>query len=126
MNDIAKLFPSKYLKPEDLAGSEVTVTIANVAVEEIGQSKDRKALLALVGITKWFVLNKTNVNAIGKLHGPNFAGWIGKQIVLYRTTTSFGGETVDCIRVKAPPAGGAPPAAAPAPPAPAAPAKAAR
>jgi hypothetical protein len=59
MNDVEKLYPSKYLKPADLAGSEVMVTIANVTVEEIGQPKERRALLSFVGYEKRLVMNKT-------------------------------------------------------------------
>src|SRR4051812_13046527 len=39
MSDIDNLYPSKYLKPADLGGKEVIVTIAKVVVEEIGQPK---------------------------------------------------------------------------------------
>src|SRR4051812_28229968 len=117
MNDIEKLYPSKYLKPADLAGGEVTVTIVNVMVEEIGQPKERRAILSLKEYDKRLVLNKINTNAVAKLHGNSFTNWPGKQLGLYPTTTSYGGQMVDCIGVKAPRGGSsAPPAAAPPPP----------
>ena len=37
---------------------------------------------------------------LNHLGGYDVDGWIGKSVVLYPATTSFGGETVDCIRVK--------------------------
>jgi hypothetical protein len=103
--DIESLYPSKYLKPADLPSTPVTVTMGNVTVEPFSQGKEKKAVLSIVGY-KPLVLNKTNVKAIAKLYGGNFAGWHGKQIVLYVTTTDFAGETFDVIRVK-PPGGGA-------------------
>jgi hypothetical protein len=106
ITDIENLYPSRYLKPGDLPGKQVTVTIANVTIEEFGQAKEKKAVLSIVGYSKRLVLNKTNVKAIAKAYGGNFAGWIGKLIVLYVTTTDFGGDTFDVIRVR-PPGGGA-------------------
>jgi hypothetical protein len=125
MNDIENLYPNKYLKPADLDGKEVTFTIASVTVEEIGNPKERRAVLSFVGQMKRLVANKTNLTAISKLYGMKFAGMVGKSIVLYPTMTSFGGDLVPCIRIKAPPTAPTP-ASAPAAAPPAAPAAAAR
>jgi hypothetical protein len=111
------VFPGKYLKPSDLTGKEVTVTIEKVIFEPIGQSKEPRLQIKFVGRDKLFVVNKTNAHTIANLYGRDTDNWVGKRIVLYPTTTSFGGQTVDCIRVKAPPRAAVPdtaPAAAPA------------
>jgi hypothetical protein len=47
-------------------------------------------------------LNKTNATAIAALLGsPETDAWRGKTIRLYATTTTFGKDTVACVRVKA-------------------------
>lgn len=46
------------------------------------------------------LLNKTNAKTIAQLYGNNPAAWVGKTITLFATTTSFGSETKDCIRVR--------------------------
>jgi hypothetical protein len=54
------------------------------------------------GKDKGVVLNKTNGNKIAALVGSkDTEDWAGCQIRLYATETEFGGETVECIRVKA-------------------------
>ncbi len=46
------------------------------------------------------LLNKTNAKTIARLYGNNPSAWTGKMITLIPSTTSVGGEDVDCIRVK--------------------------
>ena len=48
------------------------------------------------------VLNKTNAGIIAKLYGTDTDAWVGKKIVIYATTCKAFGETVECVRVKAP------------------------
>src|SRR4051812_25508125 len=117
MPNLNEGFPGKYLKAADLAGKAVTLTITNVIFEPVGPSGERKLQVFFAEQKKIWVCNRTNSKTISKVYGGDTEDWIGKQIVLFPTTTTFGGETVDCIRVKAPPAGGAAPAAAAAPPA---------
>lgn len=104
--NIDKAFPSNYLKASDLGDAQPIVTIDRVEVEAIGRDKELKPVLYFVGKEKGVVLNKTNSNKIvGLLGSKDTDEWIGCKIRLYATETEFGGETVECIRVKA--AGGA-------------------
>jgi hypothetical protein len=50
---------------------------------------------------KPLLLNKTNAKNIAAAYGADTSGWIGKPIILYRSTTEFQGET-SLIRVKVP------------------------
>lgn len=89
----------------DLGGREVTVEIAKVyAGELMGEKgrKTRKPFLVFAGKSgeKKLALNKTNGKTVAKLYGTDTDKWIGKRVTLYPTTTDFGGETVDCIRIK--------------------------
>lgn len=116
--NINEAFPSNYIKASDLKGQTVAVVISHVDMEEVGRTQDRKAVVYFEGKDKGLVLNKTNANKIIQLTGsPVTEDWRGARIAIYPTQTEFGGEQVECVRVKA-----APPAArqavAPPPPPP--------
>lgn len=97
LNDV---FPSKYVKAADLKGREVTVVIASVDIEKIGD--DRKLVVYFQGKEKGLVTNKTNANRISLLYGEDTDGWIGKEIMLGTDFVDFQGKSVEAIRVKPP------------------------
>lgn len=82
MNDI---FPSKYLKADDLGGREVTVKIADCKMEEIGQgsNKDYKPIVYFEGKEKGVVLNKTNFSSIADAYGDDTDDWTGQTVILF-------------------------------------------
>lgn len=101
--NINQAFPSKYLKASDLNDQTVTVKIADVKIEQVGQNKDTKPVAYFHGKTKGLVLNKTNSRKIAQIAGsPETEDWVDVEIAIYPTETEFGGESVECIRVKAP------------------------
>lgn len=118
--NINEAFPSDYLKADDLKGANVTVTIEDVGIEEIGQGqqKERKLILSFAGKKKRLVCNKTNANTIGKLYGTETDAWIGKAITLSPREVEFQGDMVWAIRVslQKPVTAGAPAPKAPPPP----------
>lgn len=92
-----------------LDGKDVTVTISKVEAGTITGSKgkkDKKPLVSFEGKQLKLGLNKTNGKIVAGMYGPNTDDWVGKRITLFATTTEFGSETVECIRVrpKVPPA----------------------
>ncbi len=101
MPNINEAFPSNYIKASDLKNNQVVVTLDKVAFEEVGRDKERKAVLYFVGKQKGMVLNKTNARKITDITGSALTEeWHGHAVVLYPTETEFGGETVECIRIK--------------------------
>tara|TARA_B100000029_G_scaffold166576_2_gene162788 strand:- start:135 stop:545 length:411 start_codon:yes stop_codon:yes gene_type:complete len=117
--DITSAFPSSWLKAADLGGREVTVPMAEVRIETVGQGTDAEEVpvLFFAGQAKGLILNKTNARSISQLYGTETTGWAGRQVTLFPTTTQFGAETRECIRIKAPAeTAPAPAPAAPAPP----------
>lgn len=115
MANINDAFPSKYLKAGDLHGQEPIVTIDRVEFEAVGRTREMKAVVYFVGKDKGLVLNKTNATKIANLAGTMETDeWHGHRIRLFATETEFGGDTVDCIRIKA--AGGTRQAPPPPPP----------
>lgn len=99
--DIGRAFPSKYLKAADLGSGDVAVTIKEVRIEAVGQTKQDKPILYFKGAPKGLVLNQTNSKRIASIARSNDTDdWKGVKIVLYSTETEFQGDTVDCIRVR--------------------------
>lgn len=105
MPTIKEMFPSKYLKAEDIGNREVRVTIRKVVSETIkgkDGSEDRHVVY-FDGKKKGLILNKTNGKAIAAIaKKPNSKDWSGVDIVLYTTMVSFESDNVLAIRVNAP------------------------
>jgi arabinogalactan endo-1,4-beta-galactosidase len=97
--NINEAFPSKYLKASDLGGSEPTVTISHVTVEEVGET-DRKPVIYFAGKEKGIVLNKTNATNIGDAYGPDTDEWTGKKVTLFTAWVDFNGRSVEAIRIR--------------------------
>ena len=95
---------SDMLFAADIYGKgDVVVTIERVEAGAIVGEKGRKTKKPFVsfrGTKKRLALNKTNGRTISQLYGPDVTQWPGKTIALYATTTTFGNETVDCVRVR--------------------------
>ena len=74
----AEVFPSKFLKADDLDGKPVTYTIERVLVEELGTERERKAVLYFSETRAGLVLNRTRWDAIEDLFGHNTDNWIAR------------------------------------------------
>lgn len=84
-------------------GEDLTVTIKQVVrefVTQTGGKKEECTVAHLVG-AKPLILNATNSKTIAKLYGPYIEDWAGKAITLYASTTTFGREMVECLRIRA-------------------------
>ena len=97
--NISDAFPSKYVKAEDLAGRDVTVTIKSCTLEDIILGEEPKAVLRFENAAKGMVLNVTNSRTITKLFGPETDNWVGKKIILRAEEVDFKGERVLGLRV---------------------------
>ncbi len=95
---ISLAFPSDYLKAADLQGHAVTVTMAHVSMEKVGN--DQKPILYFQGKEKGMVLNKTNATKIAEMFGEDTENWTGGSIVIYEAMVDFKGDTVAAIRVR--------------------------
>ena len=84
----------------DLKSREITVTMTHIKQEEVGKEKDLKYVLYFKEADRGLVLNKTVSAVIAGYFGIETAGWMGKQIILFPTTTEAFGEIKPCIRVK--------------------------
>jgi len=104
---VTELCPSPHLEALDIGdeiGASQVVMMKGVQRKEVGAEKVVKGVLFFDEFDRGMVLNKTNSRAIADLYGADTADWMGKQIVLYRSETSYQDRTVPCIRVRAVPA----------------------
>lgn len=103
MPDYRAMFDRDYIGAWDLGGKDCTVTIARVQGTEItgsGGKKAKKPVIYFEGKERGMACNKTNGKVIAAMFGNDTSAWVGKKIVIYPTTTQFGGDTVECIRVR--------------------------
>lgn len=94
---------SEFLYAHDLQGKDWTMKIVRCTAGEVTGDKGRKSkkpVLCFEGATKKLALNKSNGKTIARLYGNDTDKWAGQLVTLFPTTTEFGGETVDCIRIR--------------------------
>ena len=97
---LKKLFPSRFVKAEDVEGRPVVAIVTQVVQQLVGD--DAKPVVFFEG-SKPLVLNKTNGNVIAVLADSEETNdWPGTVVELYATTTEFGGKVVPCVRIRAP------------------------
>ena len=92
------LYPRLWLKPEDLQGRQVMVTIASAEVREFRQRDGTNALrlvLTFERAQRKMICNKTQTLRLAELMGsPSFADWPGHSITLAPATAPNGKPTI--------------------------------
>ena len=96
-----QMFPSKYLKTDDLEEGTMMVTISSLDQEQM-RDGTTKFVLSFVGQKKGLVLNKTNGKSLSKAFGKDSAAWIGKEVQLYPVADDIQGESNTGIRLRLP------------------------
>ena len=94
-----------YLGAYSLDGmTELTVTIKSVTQELVTGNAGRKENCIVAHFSdnaKPMILNRTNCKTIQKIYStPNIEEWVGKKIILFVSTASLAGETVECLRIR--------------------------
>lgn len=101
-----KLLPSDYIGHWDIGETDQTLTIERVESREIyvpEAGKDQiKAVIVFQEAKKHWVANRTNLDRIAEIHGPETDDWHGKKITLYVTKVKAFGGMVDAVRVRVP------------------------
>ena len=89
---ISDVFPSKYLKAEDLEGANVTVTIEEVNREEVGPKKESKLVISFVTPSrKWCSTRPTPPRSQSCMARKPMSGW-AKGSFSTRKTPNFRGN----------------------------------
>lgn len=55
-------------------------------MEEVGSERESMPVIYFKNRNKALILNKTNLNVIGEICGPDTDSWPGREIVLFSTT----------------------------------------
>jgi hypothetical protein len=102
----SEVFPKKHFCADDVADEPVTLTISTAAQEVLrnnGQEQTKTGLYFRGG-HKPLPLNRTNWDAVVEITGEDDSdNWAGHQIEAFRSTTHTpGGDTVPCVRLRAP------------------------
>ena len=96
--DFDQLYPGRFIKAGELLGKKVTLTIADVELEDLqgddGKTK-AKAIIHFRESPKALVACKTNGICIKEMFGKAIAEWVGKKITIFPDT--WNGEP--CIRI---------------------------
>ena len=103
--NITEVYPSKYLKADDLNGMTVNVTIKFVCMESMmGNDKKNvdKPVIYFNEYLKGLVMNKTNSKAITALYGKETELWKNKPVRLSIVQIDAFGEVTDAIRISKP------------------------
>ena len=103
----SELYPSKWLSSDDLEDGDLTLTIADVEIQEFPPSKGKPTPEHKPVVhfrepnTKSLILNKTNFKTIAQvLKSEETDDWTGKKITLYATEVESFGEMTMAIRVR--------------------------
>lgn len=91
--NIDQMFPSKYIKSDDIGTAPITVTVKMVIIEEIAQG-EHKPVMHFMGKDKGMVLNKTNATACAAVWGNETDQWQGKTANLLAQPVMFQGRQV--------------------------------
>ena len=98
---LSQMYPSRFLKADDLDGPTLDV-IEKVGQDQVGREQEVKPIVYFRKL-KPLVLNKTNAQTIVAIAGTDETdNWGGVAVEVYPTTTPFGTEIVDCVRLRAP------------------------
>lgn len=102
--NINDLFPSKWLKKEDVSQPRV-VTINRIGREEMNDDGGKKMKAIVVFMepdVKPMILNKGNGEAIAELYGSDTDAWTGKKIEIYvDPNVMMSGKRVGGLRIRA-------------------------
>lgn len=106
------VFPSKWLRNEDLGGKPLVLTIQSAEMQEL-KSQDGKTqskmCVSFKEVPKSLALNLTNWDLVSEIAGDDSDTWPGNKIELFPAMTSMGNKRVACVRIRAPQVAGATP-----------------
>ncbi len=108
--DWSEMFPSRFLKSQQLKKGDATLTIKSVYLDKDlpGKKKGTKETRGIVTFAETeleWVLNKTNASCLALMFGRETAAWLGKRVTLWPApfTNPFTGEVTTALRVRGSP-----------------------
>lgn len=109
---VSDLYPSKWLKADDLASRSVTLTTTAEQLHSLRKHRPETKAILDFGRSKRLPLNRTQCLALAALAGSErFADWPGLRITLHPASAPNGKPTIHITAPVLSPAEGAVPAA---------------
>lgn len=96
-----EVFPSKFLKAEDISQVPPVLTISEVLMESMPEGP-QKPVLSFREVKKRMICNKTNWNSLTKFFGPETDDWVGQRVSLAVVDAEFKGDVFPSLRIKQP------------------------
>ena len=102
--DVSGFLGGNFLTHLDLPQPYQVWTIAKIDQQLVGQGQtaEQKICVTFSEHNKPLAMNKTNLKRTALLYSTNANAWGGKQVLVYRSSTTYGNDTVLCIRVCGP------------------------
>ena len=97
--NINDLYPSKYLKSDDLGNARITLQVATIKLEEVAENEPAKPVMFFNGKDKGMVLNKTNALLCAHCWGQDTDQWAGQWLDLFVEPKMFQGKVVNGLSV---------------------------
>ena len=101
---VSDVYPSPWLRPEDLAGAARRVQVEEVTVESFRQpngASQEKIVVAFVGKKKRLICNVTQARALAEVSGSDeIDRWRGLVVVLTPARASNGKATIAVHRAE--------------------------
>jgi hypothetical protein len=97
--DMRTIFPSKYLRGEDVPAPTLFV-MGQVIMEAV--QGEAKPVVYFHGHDKGLILNPTNNKKLIEMYGPESNAWTGKSIVLFPVMVDVRGEMKLGLRIRLP------------------------
>jgi len=100
---IGQAYPSNYLSSDDF-DQPALATVAQCVMQNIGQGTDieEKPIVRFREYEKSLILNVTNFKTLAATLGEDSDQWPGGKIVIFAAMTEYKGDSVPCIRLRAP------------------------
>jgi hypothetical protein len=98
--DVSGFLGGRWLTHVDLPTPYQVCTITGAKQELVGD--DPKIVVYFAQHQKGLGCNKTNLRRLVGLHGVDAGSWKNKQLLVYRSSTTFQGQTKLCVRVCGP------------------------
>lgn len=107
MPKVSDMFPSKYLKAENLNGQPWTLTIERVELVDVfnprTNTKQSQWVVYFQGAQKGLILNKTNALALAEICGMDDSDhWLRHRVTIYPERIRVGPDWKLGIRVRKP------------------------
>lgn len=103
--DVSSFLGGNFLTQVDLPQPCQMWTIAKADQQLVGQgqSAEQKICIRFREFpSKPLALNKTNLTRVADLYSTDAGAWIGKPLLVYRSSTSYQGQPKLCVRVCGP------------------------